>query len=72
LITSNKNIINSNLYDNSRVNVINRDNPQLSNDFIDSPFLPIPQSLKHYYSCEGWISELLYLQDLKKTININV
>jgi hypothetical protein len=39
LITSNKNIINSNLYDCSRVNVINRDNPQLSNDFIDSPFL---------------------------------
>ncbi len=73
LITTNKSIINSNLFDNSRVCVINRDDPKLPNNFIDCPFLPIPVSLKHYYSCEGWISELLDLQNLnKKTIKHNV
>jgi hypothetical protein len=66
LITTNKSIINSNLYDTSRVYVISRDNPQLPNNFINSKFLPIPESLKYYYSCEGWISELMHLQDLNK------
>ncbi len=66
LITTNKSIINSNLYDTSRVYIISRDNPQLPNNFINSEFLPIPESLKYYYSCEGWIRELLHLQDLNK------
>ena len=68
LITTNKNIINSSLYDSSRVDIINRGDPQLRNDFFDSPFLPIPDFLKYYYSCDGWISELLDLQDLNKKI----
>jgi hypothetical protein len=66
LITTNKNIIDSNLYDRSRVDIISRSNPYLSNDFMDSEFLPLPEPLKYYYSCEGWISELLNLQDLNK------
>jgi hypothetical protein len=68
LITTNKNIISSNLYDKSRVYIINRRDPQLSNHFIDCPFLPIPDPLKYYYSCEGWVSELLKLQDLNKKL----
>jgi hypothetical protein len=66
LITTNKNVIDSNLYDKSRIHIINRDNPQLPSNFIDCPFLPIPKSLKDYYSCETWVSELLDLQDLNK------
>jgi hypothetical protein len=68
LITTNKNIINSNLYDKSRVCIINRDNPKLPDDFIDCPFLPVPDPLKYYYSCEGWVSELLDLQNLNKKL----
>jgi len=68
LITTNHSILKSDLYDVSRVHVINRDSPKISSTFLDSPFLPFDEKLKEYYSCEGWIRELLMLQDSSKNV----
>ncbi|WP_144267135.1 hypothetical protein [Comamonas thiooxydans] len=66
LVTTNKHILKSNLYHPSRVHVISRSNPDISDDFLRQPFVDIDESIKRYYSCEGWASEILKLQELGK------
>ena len=63
LVTTNKHILTSNLFHPSRVHVISRTGPEISTEFLDQPYLAVPESLRNYYSCEGWILELLGLQD---------
>ena len=63
LVTTNKYILGSNLFHTSRVYVINRTEPEIPPEFLDQPYLAVPDSLRNYYSCEGWVSELLELQD---------
>jgi hypothetical protein len=59
LVTTNKFIMNCDLYDPSRVSVISRDRPGISEEFLNAPFLPIPAHLRDKYSVRGWIDELL-------------
>jgi hypothetical protein len=66
LVTTNKHILTSNLYHPSRVHVISRANPEIPTPFLEQPYLDISDELRNYYSCEGWISELLELQDAAK------
>jgi hypothetical protein len=66
LVTTNKHILDSDLYDPSRVCVINRTIPEIPVEFLDQPYLPVPDSLRSHYSCEGWAAELLSLQDIAK------
>ena len=66
LITTNKHIVTSDLYHTSRVCVINRSDPEIPAKFLDEPYIGISSSLKRYYSCEGWVEELLKLQDESK------
>ena len=63
LITTNRNVLASNLYDSSRVFVITRDNPEIPLTFLDKPFVAISNTLRDYYSCRGWLLELLELQN---------
>ena len=63
LVTTNKHILGSDLYHPSRVCVIHRNNPEIPTEFLDLPYLPFPDSLRNYYSCEGWAIELLSLQE---------
>ncbi len=66
LVTTNKHILTSNLYHPSRVFVINRAAPEIPVEFLDQPYLAVPDALRNYYSCEGWVSELLELQSAAK------
>lgn len=66
LATTNKHIVDSDFYDPSRVCVINRTNPEIPDEFLNQPYLPVHDSLRSYYSCEGWAVELLSLQDIAK------
>lgn len=66
LVTTNKYITACNLYHPSRVQVIDRIQPEITADFLDQPYLAIPDSFRNYYSCEGWVAELLTLQDAAK------
>jgi hypothetical protein len=63
LMTTNQFILESTLFEPSRVVVINRSKPEIPVNFLDTPYVAIPESLRTYYSCEGWASELLALQD---------
>ena len=71
LVTTNKYILISNLYHPSRVVLINRTEPDIPAEFLDQPFLAVPDSLRNYYSCEGWVSELLKLQEVAKNNRIS-
>jgi hypothetical protein len=66
LITTNKHILHSDIFHSSRVLVIDRFNPEICTNFFTESFQEIPESLKNYYSCEGWALELLQLQDAAK------
>jgi hypothetical protein len=63
LVTTNSHIFSSNLYHPSRVHVINRESPEIPAEFLEQSFLPIQDALKNYYSCLGWATELLTIQD---------
>ena len=66
LVTTNKHILDSDLYHPSRVCVINRGNPEIPAEFLDQHNLAVSDSLRSYYSCESWLAELLALQDAAK------
>lgn len=66
LVTTNKYITACNLYHPSRVQVIDRTKPEITANFLDQHYLSIPDSFRNYYSCEGWVAELLALQDAAK------
>lgn len=70
LVTTNKHILTSNLYHPSRVHVINRVNPSIPTTFLSQSYVEVPESLRKYYSCKGWMSELLALQDSAKNNQI--
>lgn len=71
LITTNTHIFNSNLYHPSRVCVINREKPEIPGDFLEQPHFPVQDALRNYYSCEGWASELLKLQDAARKTSMH-
>jgi hypothetical protein len=59
IVTTNAHIVDSDLYDPSRVHVIRRDDPSIPQAFIDVEFLPVLPALRSRYSCEGWVTELM-------------
>lgn len=66
LVTTNKHILGTNLYHPSRVHIIDRENPSIPSQFLEQPYVEISELVKEYYSCEGWVSELLKFQDARK------
>jgi hypothetical protein len=59
LITTNVEIKNSDLFDESRVYVIDRKNPSIPREFINSPFLQIPQEIRARYYIKNWLSDVI-------------
>lgn len=68
LVTTNRSIVNNDLYHPSRVHLINRQEPSIPTTFLAQPFEEIADDLKHQYSCEGWIAELLDMQVTAKAV----
>lgn len=63
LVTTNEHILDSDLYHPSRAHVISRATPNIPAEFVAQPFAEIPHALHLVYSCEGWATKLLGLQD---------
>lgn len=59
LITTNAAVRESDLYDPSRVAVIDRRAPRLPEGFLETPFRPIPEPLRRAYRIDGWLARLL-------------
>ncbi len=59
LLSTNQHIVDCDLYDASRAQMIDRHAPTLQQAFLDSPVKPVPPELRARYTCEAWVSELL-------------
>jgi hypothetical protein len=66
LVTTNKYIVDCDLYHPSRVCVIDRVDPEIPTEFLKRSCQPVPELLKRNYTCEGWAVELLLIQDTAK------
>lgn len=59
LITTNTAVRDSELYHPSRVIIIDRAEPQIDQDFLHTPFVPVPQSIRKNYQIDNWLRTLL-------------
>lgn len=62
LVTTNRHLLTSDLYDASRVCIIDREAPLIPRDFLDASATAVAAELHERYSCAGWARELLDLQ----------
>ena len=58
LITTNKEIINYDFYNENNILVIDRDNPVISKSFIQSEYVDIDENVYKKYSLEYWLKEV--------------
>jgi hypothetical protein len=58
LITTNSRIRDTDLFDESRVCIIDRSAPVIPEKFLDTPFLPLESSIRERYSISGWANEI--------------
>ncbi len=59
LITTNRHIVDSDLFDPSRVHVISREHPQVPQAFFEMPFAPVPEAVRSRYTLRRWIVDLI-------------
>lgn len=59
LVTTNTEIKNCDLFHESRVCVIDRNNPNVPAQFLNIPFLEIPQETKEKYYLRGWLKDIV-------------
>ena len=62
LLTTNHHLLDCDLYDASRAQIIDRKTPRIDHAFLDQAVEPIPQELRDRYSCETWVKELIDAQ----------
>lgn len=62
LLTTNKHLLNCDLYDASRAQIIDRKTPRIDHVFLSQPVKPIANDLRDRYSCETWVKELIDMQ----------
>ncbi len=69
LITTNRYIADSDLFDPSRVHVIDRHAPQVPDGFYSSPFKPIDDKTCARYSLRHWVTEVAGLPVSARTVD---
>ena len=62
LLTTNNHLLDCDLYDASRAQIIDRNAPRIDPAFLDQAVKPISQELRDRYSCEAWAKELIDIQ----------
>lgn len=55
LITTNVRVVEEEFFDPSNILAINRDNPQISADFISSPYNQLAAPVRDLYTIEAWV-----------------
>lgn len=59
LITTNKNIEKHEFYDSARICVIDRKNPRISKEFLETPIPGLSKDFITNYSLRGWLRDIL-------------
>lgn len=62
LVTTNKDILKYDLYNEANILLIDREAPELNTAFFDVPFQPSAPELLFKYSIDGWISNIFELE----------
>ena len=62
LLTTNQHMLDCDLYDASRAQIIDRKAPHIDQVFLSLPVKPITKELRYRYSCEAWAKELINIQ----------
>lgn len=62
LLTTNQHLLDCDLYDASRAQIIERSAPRIDHAFLSQPVMPIPKEVRDRYSCEAWVKELIDVQ----------
>ncbi len=66
LVTTNSAITEYDLYDPSRIAVIDRAKPIFDKSFFDTPASPLNPALRHKYSLTGWIADVFEISNFDK------
>jgi hypothetical protein len=69
LITTNRQVLASDLFHPSRVHVISRERPEIPRWFLDLPFEPIDEHLRAKYTLRRWILDLIGDVDATRTVS---
>jgi hypothetical protein len=59
MVTTNKDVINYDFYKFGNIFILDRNNPNISEDFINRRFNPYTQEILDYYSIDGWLEEVM-------------
>jgi len=59
LITTNKDIINYDFYHPNNILVINRENPEISKHFFNTPYLEVGKNIYEKYSLKNWLIDVI-------------
>lgn len=59
LITTNRDIVNYDFYDEANILVIDRNRPHVPRDFVETPYRPVPCPIYDSYSIASWLRRLL-------------
>lgn len=62
LLTTNQHLLDCDLYDASRAQIIDRNAPLIDHEFLSQKVKSIPQELRDRYSCEAWVKDLIDMQ----------
>ncbi|MEZ1315604.1 hypothetical protein QIW53_06255 [Pseudomonas fluorescens] len=59
LITTNKNVVDYDFFDERNICVIDRLDPKIPADFLTQPYYPVPSNIYHRYRLAGWMDEII-------------
>jgi hypothetical protein len=59
LITTNRNILEYDFYNENNICVIDRNTPRIPDEFLASPYQPLPTDLYEKYSIWAWLDEVI-------------
>lgn len=58
LITTNKNVVDYDFYHPSNILVVDRNDPHIPADFIESSYQPVDETIRHRYSISTWLNHI--------------
>jgi len=59
LVTTNKNVMDSDFYRSGNILVVDRESPKVEKEFLRRPYQSLPQALYERYALAGWMDEVL-------------
>lgn len=58
LITTNKNVIDYDFYHSSNILVVDRDDPHIPADFLETSYQPVDEAIRHKYCITAWLTKI--------------